>query len=899
MSISSTTSSLKRAREEELSSDLSTKRHQSAPPSLQDNLLHYCKVKKISCVVQELLFQDCSNIQARIDSFFDHPSSIKKPSLFESYKEKIRIINDLFITIFHPYLLITQIIKNKALFFRRNNQATGESPLTALSLEDLSKWLCFNKVRKLSETTFLLSYPSTAKKILQQALPNWQDRSSQEMLHFERGDYNELEGLNDFVDGLPISDICKRKISRQISLSFFRKNSSLHLENCGIKELPLGLKQLTHIEKLNLSGNNLQRLPYWLGLLIHLRSLHLGKNQFTRFPPVICSFLSLQELYITDNFIPDLPSNLTALTQLKVLDISSNLISSLLPFLQQLKSLESFSFKTQSNVQLPFWMTKWKNLKVLHIGGSPDLESLPKVVASLTSLEELHLEQCSIKELPEGFQHLKKLKKLHCRFLPSFPTRKLFEKVRTLPHLEELHLVDCGIDEVDPSIGELKQLKVLNLEHNCLKTLPLEQLHTLPLQTLITKDNISLSDNSLRESCSSGYLSLTTLLLDSMGSSISQVAINDAFIKAFENDHMNLVKLCINHRVASRFLLHTTKEKALQLAVKNKKREIIPLLLQDKKVSVQQATIDTFTLGDKDTLHLLMQSDQYKEEWEETLYAGLTQALENGHIHLLKFCMETHLSQWNNLDTHNLGILFFQSAQDGIEEAITLFMRNHRWSEVSAEYLKASFTGAHEKKRYAILRMLFENRRVEEISESTLKFVLSRAFALKELEVIELYQEQPFWKELSLSFIFSCFINALKKNHVRCLESLLTNPRWNELEKAYEKQILKEMKKAILADKRKIVHLALSQNFRSRVSEKFLREIKHYLGILWIQSVRDKKEDLQTLLGRFFHLIEVSRDELKLFDPEVQLKVRSLLQQKKQSMHPLWMKTVQAKNRYF
>src|SRR4051812_24095296 len=76
---------------------------------------------------------------------------------------------------------------------------------------------------------------------------------------------------------------------------------ALAIRDSGLTALPDALRQLTHLEYLNLSGNRLAALPAWLGELTGLKRLHLDGNRLAALSDVLANVTQLEELHLENN----------------------------------------------------------------------------------------------------------------------------------------------------------------------------------------------------------------------------------------------------------------------------------------------------------------------------------------------------------------------------------------------------------------------------------------------------------------------------------------------------------------------------------------------------------------------------------------------------------------------
>lgn len=137
---------------------------------------------------------------------------------------------------------------------------------------------------------------------------------------------------------------------------------------------------------------------------------------------------------------------------------------------EELESLEEFS-----------------ELKHLNLNRN-DLEQVPKVLDSLTSLCSIHLAGNKIKSL-DSFRHpFPKIKFLVLgnNFLDSF---ELAKKLKLFPALKELYLNDLDLNVFPETIFDLQNLEILALYSNQIKIIPEEIIKLKNLRALTMGSN--------------------------------------------------------------------------------------------------------------------------------------------------------------------------------------------------------------------------------------------------------------------------------------------------------------------------------------------------------------------------------------------------------------------------
>src|SRR5258708_1805389 len=174
----------------------------------------------------------------------------------------------------------------------------------------------------------------------------------------------------------------------------------LDLSQLNITQFPEELRELTHLERLNLSGNQLTQIPpEELGQLSNLQHLDLHKNQLTHIPAELGQLSNLQHLDLYENQLTQIPPELGQLTSLQNLDLSSNQLTQIPPELGQLTNLQNLHLHKNQLTQIPPELGQLTNLQYMSLSKNPDLLTPPPEIvaqgteAVLSLLQELSQER--------------------------------------------------------------------------------------------------------------------------------------------------------------------------------------------------------------------------------------------------------------------------------------------------------------------------------------------------------------------------------------------------------------------------------------------------------------------------------------------------------------------------
>src|SRR5258706_1052558 len=77
--------------------------------------------------------------------------------------------------------------------------------------------------------------------------------------------------------------------------------TALSVRFMNLTELPESLRELTHLQSLDLWENRLESLPEWLTGLTQLRAVDLSGNRLTTLPEWLCTFAELHSLDLYGN----------------------------------------------------------------------------------------------------------------------------------------------------------------------------------------------------------------------------------------------------------------------------------------------------------------------------------------------------------------------------------------------------------------------------------------------------------------------------------------------------------------------------------------------------------------------------------------------------------------------
>ena len=362
---------------------------------------------------------------------------------------------------------------------------------------------------------------------------------------------NEFETFEDWV--FPdISASAAGDLDDSFCGNMFQGLETLDLHGNRLRALPEGIKQLDRLVTLNLSKNRLTNLTLeLLGQIMSLRELRLGENEFNG--PCLGSLKNLSHLEILDlhdNALVDLSVGVPELLSLRVLLVAGNKLTSI-PFellqslplreinaarnklggtlisqgvnsLAMLKHIDVShnaltSFSENATNSLPLLeilnvaenrlasipnMAEWQNLITFSAGGN-NIDSIPEGLTSLPKLRSVDFTRNSLKRLDNHIGLMDNLTVLLIAHNPlrerrhlSMHTEDLKRELRdrVLP-VESMDVLDCsaiGAPQIPPLIAEVWPMKPGGiLDRSSTK---LEEIESSSLESILQTGDIKTLD---------------------------------------------------------------------------------------------------------------------------------------------------------------------------------------------------------------------------------------------------------------------------------------------------------------------------------------------------------------------------------------------------------------------
>ena len=166
---------------------------------------------------------------------------------------------------------------------------------------------------------------------------------------------------------------------------------ALDLSQSNMTQFPEELRELTHLQRLNLSNNQLMQIPpEELACLIHLQHLNLHKNQLTSIPAELAQLSHLQHLDLHTNRLTSIPAELAQLSHLQHLDLYENQLTHVPPELGQLINLQNLDLSANQLTLIPPELGQLTNLQNLQLHKN-QLTLIPPELGQLTNLQYISL----------------------------------------------------------------------------------------------------------------------------------------------------------------------------------------------------------------------------------------------------------------------------------------------------------------------------------------------------------------------------------------------------------------------------------------------------------------------------------------------------------------------------
>ncbi|KAH8726586.1 hypothetical protein GQ44DRAFT_613433 [Phaeosphaeriaceae sp. PMI808] len=290
---------------------------------------------------------------------------------------------------------------------------------------------------------------------------------------------NELELLSDAM--FPDVDI-QTMIDSDEGGPQFGGVQNIDLHGNELRELPVGLKRLTQLSRLNLSRNKLTIASFDIICQIpSLRELKLAENALEGdLPAVIGDLMALEVLELQSNKLTGLPNEVRQLTCLRMMNVSSNQLSSLPMGLFETNLIELVANKNSFKGAF-FTIGSIPHLQELNISNNSLTKLCDDETIELPALKSINISTNRLTSLPsvETWVNLQSLAIAENK-LTAFP-----EGFTSLAHLRTADFTANDISQIDERIA------FMSLEHLTLAANPLRERKFLTMSFEDMKRNLS------------------------------------------------------------------------------------------------------------------------------------------------------------------------------------------------------------------------------------------------------------------------------------------------------------------------------------------------------------------------------------------------------------------------
>jgi Leucine-rich repeat (LRR) protein len=159
----------------------------------------------------------------------------------------------------------------------------------------------------------------------------------------------------------------------------------LKLANAGLKALPSEVVGLSHLEKLDLTGNEIARLPDDLSHLKGLKILWLDGNPLKSLPPGLTELSEFNSMKAINCQLGQLPGNFEKLEKLRFLSLDQNPLHQFPAPLLKMNQLQYLCMADAQLEQLPAGLPAMKGLLYLDVRRNR-LTTLPRDLGQMVAL---------------------------------------------------------------------------------------------------------------------------------------------------------------------------------------------------------------------------------------------------------------------------------------------------------------------------------------------------------------------------------------------------------------------------------------------------------------------------------------------------------------------------------
>ncbi|KAF1974754.1 hypothetical protein BU23DRAFT_553009 [Bimuria novae-zelandiae CBS 107.79] len=242
---------------------------------------------------------------------------------------------------------------------------------------------------------------------------------------------------------------------------------SLDLHGNSIRELPMGLRRLPQLSRLNLTRNKMSMDSLDVVFQIPtLRDLKLAENKLEgAFPSSVETLTLLETLELQGNKLTSLPPEIRALTRLRALNISNNNLSSLPSEVFTSMSVIDLNASKNSFSGAFFQVDIVPNLQNLYLANNSLTSLCVSETVSLPSMKHLNLSANRLSTLP----NMSDWKNLTTLLVGENSLSSIPEGFCSLSQLRNADFTGNNIDKLDHCIALMEALHNLTLAANPLR----------------------------------------------------------------------------------------------------------------------------------------------------------------------------------------------------------------------------------------------------------------------------------------------------------------------------------------------------------------------------------------------------------------------------------------------
>jgi len=194
----------------------------------------------------------------------------------------------------------------------------------------------------------------------------------------------------------------------------------LSLDNMKLTKIATSITNISSLTYLKLSSNDIKEIPTGIGNLKNLKVLLISgyKGKVKALPVTFKNLTKLEKLDLSSNQFTEIPKEVFTLTNLIELDFGVNKISHIPKEIANLKNLEYCSLRKNSITNLPDEITSLKKMKTLLLSDN-QLNKIPEDIGKLENLESAFFGDNNINSIPQSIVSLQKIKKGWFDTLPN------------------------------------------------------------------------------------------------------------------------------------------------------------------------------------------------------------------------------------------------------------------------------------------------------------------------------------------------------------------------------------------------------------------------------------------------------------------------------------------------